>query len=328
MRHWPVIVLLASASFAQDQGIEFTAEPVASNSIGFEVKLPAAWKVARDETGLSAQGKEGGIVVTREPFLGDEKTFAEQWKAELAKAGLVVDVKTARAGRYRAYRATWNSKTAPNRTIEVYRVYAEDVQMLYNVAFSFPKGADSKDLVKEVLKSFKVTAEAKELELEKRTVSVGSAGKIRLPVGCVETKVGPYGRQVAYRKTLVGYDKPKLAVEIRLESTQAPFRYGNSPDEVVRDTESLAQFILKQWGLDKVAWDGNPRTKSASHDGIKGDALTGRFRGDGGDMMEVYLWCGKAKGDWPVVLIVAHERETRLYRHYFKTILKSFESNR
>ena len=50
------------------------------------------------------------------------------------------------------------------------------------------------------------------------------------------------------------------------------------------------------------------------------------LRDDNGDMMEVYLWSGKGKRHSPTILIVAHERELRLDKKFFKTILKSFEA--
>ena len=324
MRLAASLALLASALAAQEPELEFEKDPVECKSIEFEVRVPIGFKVQQDKTGLSAEGKEGGFVITREPALEEEKEFDKNWQRVLSAAGIAAQVKKARAGRYPAFHARWDSKSVPNRVVDVYRVYVDDLEMLYNISFSTPKGSKAEGLIEGVLKSFKVTSKASRLELQKSAVEVGQAGTIHLPAGCAPEKLGQFQRGVVYRKWRSGYEKPRLAISIRLES--APANYLLPGGGTTSDPESLNRYYLDQFGLAGAKWDGKPKSKPATYDGLKGDALTGRLRDDNGDMMEVYLWSGKGKRHSPTILIVAHERELRLDKKFFKTILKSFEA--
>jgi len=319
--------LLAAAVAAQDEKkeleLELKDDPVVSKSIGCEIGVPAGWKVVKDRTGLSVRGPEGGYVVSREPFLGDEKTFEKKWKDVLARAGIAAEVDNVRAGRYRAFTASWPSRTADDRVVKVFRIHAEDLQMLYNVAFSMKSDLDTEDFVEDVLRSFRVTEEERDLEFEKAPIDVGQAGKMRIPKGCAETKVGGFQPQTIYRKILTGYEKPKLALEIRAESVRTRARImqtgGNSSNP-----EDLIRYARVRFGLQDAQWEDEPRTRGASHGRTRGEALTGRIRKDG-EILEVYLWCGKGDNHAPMILVVAHERELRLHRRLFREILRTYE---
>lgn len=324
MRFAASICLLASLSAAQEPELEFEKEPVACKSIEFEVRVPTGFKVRQDRTGLSAQGKQAGFVITREPLLEEDKEFGQSWQRVLAAAGIAAEVKKARAGHYPAFHARWESPTAPKRVLDVYRVYVDDLEMLYNISFSTPKGSDAGDLIEGVLKSFKVTAKAARVELQQSPIEVGQAGKIRIPVGCVGEQAGPFSRGLIYRKTMPGYEKPKIAVSIRVASSPALYRLQTGG--TTSDPEALNRWYQQQFGLSGAKWQEKPRSKSASYGGLKGEALTGRLRTDDGEIMEVCLWSGKGKNHSPTVLIVAHERELRLDKKYFRTILRSFEA--
>ena len=323
----PLFVLLAVAAAQEGKKkeleLELRDDPVACKAIGCEIGVPAGWKVVKDHTGLSARGEEGGFVISREPFLGDEKTFEKSWKDVLARAGIAAKVDNVRAGRYRAFTASWPSRTADDRVVTVYRIHAEDLQMLYNVSFSMKGEFDAGDFIEDVLRSFRVTEKERDLEFEEQPVDVGEAGKIRIPKGCVETKVGRFQRRIAYRKMLTGYETPKLAIEIRVESVPTRARLptgGNTsnPEDVIR-------YAMTQiFGLAGAKWEDKPKTKAASHSGTRGDALIGRMNQDG-EWMQVYLWCGKGDNHAPIVLIVAHERELRLHRRFFREILRTYE---
>ena len=125
-------VLMLLLLLVQEEGLQFEKEPVFCAAIDFEVRIPRNWKVAMDKTGMSVRGDAGGFVITREPFLGQEETFAEEWRVILVNAGLKTKVEKARAGRYRAFHAQWESPRAPGLRVDVYRVYVPDLQMLYD----------------------------------------------------------------------------------------------------------------------------------------------------------------------------------------------------
>jgi hypothetical protein len=319
-------VLMLLLLLVQDEGLEFEKEPVFCAAIDFEVRIPKNWKVSMDKTGMSARGDAGGFVITREPFLGQEETFAEAWRVILVNAGLKTKVEKARAGRYRAFHAQWESPRAPGLRVDVYRVYVPDLQMLYNVSFSTRKVEDPKQLIEGVLKSFKVTAKATKLELQEKKTKVGSAGTFRLPKGCVAGPVNRMQRGTSYIRQFTGYAKPKTAVAIRVHSVPSGARL---PDGgISSDPEALNRFYVQQFGLQDAKWIREPKSKAAGYGGLKGSALTGRMRGKEGDVYEVYLWSGKGKRQAPTILVVAHERETRLFKSYFKTILKSFKASK
>jgi hypothetical protein len=294
-------VLMLLLLLVQDEGLEFEKEPVFCAAIDFEVRIPKNWKVSMDKTGMSARGDAGGFVITREPFLGQEETFAEAWRVILVNAGLKTKVEKARAGRYRAFHAQWESPST--RKVE-----------------------DPKQLLEGVLKSFKVTAKATKLELQEKKTKVGSAGTFRLPKGCVAGPVNRMQRGTSYIRQFTGYAKPKTAVAIRVHSVPSGARL---PDGgISSDPEALNRFYVQQFGLQDAKWIREPKSKAAGYGGLKGSALTGRMRGKEGDVYEVYLWSGKGKRQAPTILVVAHERETRLFKSYFKTILKSFKASK
>ncbi|MHC4848866.1 MAG: hypothetical protein ACYTEG_10475 [Planctomycetota bacterium] len=318
-------VLMLLLLLVQDEELQFEKEPVFCAAIDFEVRIPQNWKVAMDKTGMSVRGDAGGFVITREPFLGQEETFAEEWRVILVNAGLKTTVEKARAGRYRAFHAQWESPRAPGLRVDVYRVYVPDLQMLYNVSFSTRKVEDPKELIEGVLKSFKVTAKPTKLELQKKQTKVGSAGTFRLPKGCVAGPANRMQRGTVYLRYLTGYEKPKVVVSIRVDSIRTDIRL---QDGLTSDPEVLNRVYIKQFGLQDAKWIKEPKSKAAGYGGLKGSALTGRMRGKEGDVYEVYLWSGKGKRQAPTILIVAHERETRLFKSYFKTILKSFKASK
>ena len=190
----PIVLLLLVtpllAQEAEEEGLVFGKDPVVCAPIGCEVRVPNGWKVVQDHTGMSAQGDGMGFVITREPLLEDAKTFGATWTRVLSDGGIITEVTSARAGRYKAFSAAWEPKTAPGRVVEVYRIHVTDQEMLYNVSFSFPKAADREPLLKGVLKSFKCTSNKVKLVLQEGRVAVGSAATIRLPEGYEEKRGG------------------------------------------------------------------------------------------------------------------------------------------
>ncbi|MHC4939911.1 MAG: hypothetical protein ACYTHK_13155 [Planctomycetota bacterium] len=315
-------LLIALLLLAPEEEMVFEKEPVVCAAIEFEVRIPQGWKVAMDKTGISAQGDGAGFVITREPFLGSEDSFAEDWRVVLVNAGLKTRVEKARAGRYRAYHARWEKG---GRVIDVYRLFVPDLQMLYNISFSTPKGAATDELFKGVFKSFKVTEKAKKLELTSTNISVGKAGTLRIPKGC-EEQSRQYGPK-SYVRMMKGYEKPKTAVTIRVTSVRSGISYRTQDDSgSTSDPEFLNRVQAAGLGFKDPNWIKKPKSKAASYGGLKGLALTGQIRGADGDVYEACLWSGKGKRESPTILIIVHERETKLYKNYIKTILKSFKA--
>jgi len=288
--------------------------------------VPTAWKVAQDRTGLSARGSNMGFVITREPYLGDEKTFASQWRKVLADGGILTEVKAARAGRYKAVHATWPAKRTPDYVVEVFRVHVPDLEMLYNISFSAPKSADRAAIVEGVLKSFKVTAKGTKLELQETRVKVGGAGAIRLPIEFVKVAPGRRMDGENYERPMVGYKMPKLAGRITLLALPAGRRLQSGGN--TGDPESINAWIVQTHGVGGGAFVGKTRNKSKSAGGLKGSIFTARYEGPTGDFYQVGLWSGKGKRECPVVLMIIHERELKLHRKYFSTILKSFKATK
>jgi len=313
------LLLFAAPLLAQEkEGLVFGKDEVECAPIECEVKIPEGWKVVQDHTGISAQGDGMGFVITREPLLEDEKEFAASWQAVLVKAGKSVEVKKVRAGRYRAFIAEWE---AAGRAIAIYRIHVPDQEYLYNVSFSFPKGADREPLLKGVLKSFKCTAAKAKLELEKRRVAVGSA-TVQLPIGYEETKDRFWrgGRYVQARK---GYEQREEAGVIYTASFPVGPRLPTGG--ATSDPEAVNTYLLSLLTQRGVKMKGKIKTKSASYGGLKGALTTGEINGTGGESYGLFIWTGKGKRDTASVILLVHERELRLYKKYASTVLKTLK---
>ncbi|MEM8882640.1 MAG: hypothetical protein AAGD14_01060 [Planctomycetota bacterium] len=321
------IALALLASIAAAQELAFEKEPVQHRSIECEVKVPVGWSVAKDRTGLSAQGGKSGFVVTREPFLGSADDFPATWRSQLAEGGIVTDVKPTRAGRYRAFHATWEAKGAPGQRIDVYRLHVPGAEMLYNISFSTPVAMERKALFAGVLKSFKSRAVGSGITLQKTKVPVGEAGDIQLPKGFEPAPEERFQRTIGkrYRKFLTGYETPKLVASMQLASLAHGLRLPGAGARNTSNPEQLAAFMLERFGLANGNWEKKPKTKKAAVRGVKGISMEGVLRGKEGGRRHVFLWCGSARPACPVVLITAGEREMRLDKNYFKTILKSYK---
>ena len=73
---------------------------------------------------------------------------------------------------------------------------------------------------------------------------------------------------------------------------------------------------------------GKTKTKAASYGGLKGDLLTGEVKGTDGETYGLFLWTGKGKRETASVAMLVHEREMRLYRKYFSTVLKTLKASK
>ncbi|MHC4933214.1 MAG: hypothetical protein ACYTGV_13600, partial [Planctomycetota bacterium] len=222
------LLLLSALARAQDP-LVFKEEPYECRPLEFEVAVPEGWEALQDHTGIVVRNKEMGFMVSREPFLHDPKLFKDAWGQVLGAAGVDARVAPAKAGRYQAYRADWNTKSGPGRIIQVWRLYVPQVEMLYNFSFSAPKDADLEPLVKRVLGSFKCTASKKaELEFEAEAESLGARVNLRLPKGYAKSPaliVLGGGEGGDYVKTLKGYEKPHIAGSISVSGYDARITY-------------------------------------------------------------------------------------------------------
>jgi len=324
MRIVVALLCLALPVLAQEEeGLVFGKDPVACAPIECETRVPNGWKVAQDRTGLSARGDGMGFVITREPLLEDAKTFGASWAAVLAKAGNPVEVKSVRAGRYRAFFASW---PASGRTIAVYRIHVPDQEYLYNVSFSTPKdAADREALVQGVLKSFKCTSKKVKLALQQTSVEIDQAGVIRLPEG-FEPKKNFRWRGGIYVKTRKGYDKPVQVGVIYTASFQVGL--GLPTGGMTSKGEDLNRYLIGELSRLGMKFGGKFKTKSASYGGFKGSAMTGKVTGTEGETYEVYMWSGKGKRRTASVALIIHERELRVHKRYFTTVLKTFKAKK
>ena len=318
-----VLLLMAAALSAQEAAeLEFDKKAVDCEPIECEVRIPTGWKVAQDHTGISAQGAGMGFVITREPLLEDEKEFAAKWQDVMAKARRSVEVKRVRAGRYKAFHAAWE---ASGRKIDVYRVHVPDQGMLYNVSFSALPDAPQRDaLIQGVLKSFKCTAKKPKLQLAKQRVVVGPA-TMQLPEGYEEKKDRFWrgGRYVSMRK---GYDKPEEIGVIYTATFPVGLRLPTGG--MTSDPEAANKYLVTQLSQRGLKIAGKTKTKSASYAGMKGALTTGEVTGTEGETYGFYLWTGKGKRATATVAMLIHERELRVHRKYFSTVLKTLKASK
>ncbi len=323
MRTVFLLALLALPLAAQEEeGFVFGKQPIACNPIECEVRVPNGWKVAQDRTGLSAEGNGMGFVITREPLLEDEKTFGASWQAVLAKANNTVEVKKVRAGRYKAFFASW---PASGRTIAIYRIHVPDQEYLYNVSFSAPTDAAEREaLVAGVLKSFKCTSKKAKLALQKIRTAIGNAGQFQLPEGFAEKPSRWRGK--TYVKTRPGYAKPQQVGVIYTGSFRVGL--GLPGGGTTSKGEDLNRFIIGQLGQAGMKFGDKFKTKSATYGGFKGALTTGRATGTEGETYHVYLWSGKGKRQTASIVLVLHERELRVHKKYFTTVAKTFKAKK
>lgn len=320
-----VLLLITAPLLAQEEeGLVFDKDVVECKPIECEVRVPKGWKIAQDHTGMSAQGDGMGFVITREPLLESEKTFAITWGRVLADRGIKTEVTKARAGRYKAFRAEWTPASAPGHVVEVYRVHVVDQEMLYNISFSFPKDADRAPLLKGVLKSFKCKSPKVKLMLQKTRVAVGPA-TLQLPEG-YEEKKDPMLRGGRYVKTRKGYSKPQEVGVIYTASFQTGARLPTGG--MSSKPEDCNRYLLTVFGQRGVKFGEKLKTRSASYGGMKGAATIGEVKGTDGETYGAYLWTGKGKRATASVLLLVHERELRVHKKYFSIVLKTLKASK
>ncbi|MHC4339701.1 MAG: hypothetical protein ACYSX0_05765 [Planctomycetota bacterium] len=325
-----ILLLLSALARAQDP-LVFRKEPYKCLPLEFVVAIPEGWEALQDHTGIVVRSKEQGFMVSREPFLHDPKLFADAWGKVLGAAGVETRVQPAKAGRYQAYRTSWETKSGPGRTIQVWRVYVPEVEMLYNFSFSAPKDADLEPLVKSVLGSFKCTAPKNDkLEFEAQAESLGARVNLRLPKGYAKSPaliVLGGGEGGDYVKTLKGYEKPHIAGSISVSGYDARITYVQEDGSEIPGT-NVKKLVEKTFDDSRGKFSKilkRPRTKAARIAGLKGFALTAQALSSKGLPKHVYIYGGKLKQSVLVFTIIVDAREARLYKDIGKQICSKLE---
>jgi hypothetical protein len=324
-RFLPSLLLFAAVAAAEGE-LTFGKKPHRCAPLGFQVGVPEGWRTTEADTGLVARGGQLGFQVTREPLLHDPDGFATTWSVELRAKGIAVDAERAKAGRYRAYRAAWESEAAGGRSILVYRIHAPENEMLYNVAFSAPKGTDLAPLVKGVLKSFRCTAPDAKLEFQRESVG-DQRLSFRLPVGYVELPRGVRlggGGGAVYARSMAGYGKPRESGRITLMALfthVAIPKAGGGGYTTANNLKDVLEWVWSGAQKDYERVKDRARTRPARYGGEKGYGLQAGGLSKEGVPKIYYAFCCKFKGFTYIVSIQVDERETRLHKDLFRKIL-------
>ncbi|MHC4956952.1 MAG: hypothetical protein ACYTGN_01155, partial [Planctomycetota bacterium] len=219
-RSFVLLLLLAATAQA-----EWTLQPYKCRPLEFEIGVPGDWNSQQDHTGMVSSTRDAGFMVSREPFLHDEKTFPDVWAKALDAAKIATKVETAKVGRYAAWHASWK---AAGRDIVVWRVYVPVNEMVYNFSFSAQPGVDLAGLAEAVLKAFKCTSTGPTLKFERKAESVATRVGIKPPVGYVKQEGGVRlggGLSGGFTKTLPGYAKPHQAGLLAFRAFDARITY-------------------------------------------------------------------------------------------------------
>ena len=318
------LAAVAAAAAAQDkEGLVFRKHPYICSPLDFRVSIPQGWEASHSPAAMAARGAGLGFRVTREPFLYEKKTFAKFWQGQLEAGGIETPVKKTRGGRYVAFVASWRSLADPARMLQVYRLYAPDTEMLYNVAFSLPSGADSKQFVNGVLRSFQTTGIKPKAGLGKRRYGMARIGlhvklppdyeKVELPriTSQEQARTAPYA---AFRKVLPGYKPPRETARLQVHA----YARGDIEDHV-RNLWDRAQVRL-------VGAPSKPRLRKGARYGENKGVFTS-FKGTEADVpRRFYVFGMKTKKGFRVaVTLLVDEREIRLYKNVFKDVCSNIE---
>lgn len=310
-----VLALAGLIATALAADLNFPEAGTPSKALEFEVAVPQGWEVHKEKARLLAIGGEMGFVVTREHMFQDPKDFPDLWQRQLAAAGLGAKVKKTRVGRETAFHAAWKKD---GRSIEVYRVYLEKHEMLYNFAFSAPEGAELEPLAKGVLDSFRCTAKEPELVFD-TPISDGRL-TMKLPRGFQKHEGMLRGPEYALQ--FQGYATPHQAAYVSILSMDLRTRMMMADGSVV-DATDLKGLLESSWNekaADLVDVDKKPRVKSGYFGGEKGKVLEATGVSKEGIPKSFFGFACKADGYTYVVRILADTRFERLHKSYFKEL--------
>ena len=299
-----LLIALAVPAHAQDELRRYQCRP-----LEFELGIPPDWTAQQDLTGMVASTRDLGFMVSREPFLGIEKKFSKAWDKQLRAAGISARVKLTRVGRYTAYRADWAAESS-GRFIEVWRVYVPVNEMLYNFSFSAKNRENLGPLVKNVLRSFKVTAKPPSMKFQTEEVSLTPRAGFRAPVGYVKAERGVKlggGLSQGFTRNLPGYAKPHIAGVIALN-----LRVGQTK-----------KLVAAPWATDSAAFGKvlkKPRIRGAKFNGVKGHSMVATVLTKDGMPKRYMVFAGKLRQRVVLITVVVDAREARMHRDYLKQV--------
>ena len=315
-----IALLLAVLSGLPARGQEapvLQEKPYACRPLEFELKIPEGWQAEQDRTGIVVRDARMGFLVSREPFLHDESSFAAAWGRRLGDAGLDTRVVEGKAGSYVVYHAAWASDAENGRSIQAWRVYVPDIEMIYNFSFSAPKGTELRPLVEPVLKSFRCTAPKPKLELTATPEPIGPRVTIRLPKGYTRVPQGIRlggGAQIGWVKKIDGYEEPHVAGTIGVRGADPRINLKSLVDGAWAQAQAEFGKIVKK-----------PRTRSARYGILKGHGATASAVSKKGIPKRFFAFAGKVKQAVLVITFVVDEREVRLHKDLFKRVCESLE---
>jgi len=327
------VVVLALASRAAAQELELRKKPLPHTALAFEVGFPEGWTYEQDRTGLVVRdAKPGGVgfQITREPFLHDPGTFAEEWHNELGRGGIEAAVKEVRAARLHAYHAAWQVDANGGRDIAVWRIHSPDNEMLYNVSFSAPKGQLDEKLTETILDSFKVTANKPKLVFQTTPATLGPRTSLQLPEGYAEQPRGVRlggGTSAGFLKLLEGYAAPHEAGRIVVQGFSAD-RPSRLPDGTIlraSDLKETTEYMWRQAQTELGKVTKKARTKPGKAGKTKGVTLQAEALTKEGLPKQFYAFAGKIKQTVVVIAMLVDDREARLYKDLFKDVCATFD---
>ncbi len=329
-----VLLTLAAAGFAEKPPKIPAGPTYTCKGLNFRIGTPENWMSEHDLLRMVSKGDGMGFRVTREPFLYAEKTLAKRWTATLKAAGFDAKVKTARAGKYSAYRAeySYQGDAAGPRPIVVYRIRVPENEMLYNIAFSVNPGVEAQPYIDTVLAGFAYTGPKSEVKWQAQPVAIGRAATFKIPEGYVKKELKPRRRrpevQWIYRKTMEGYTPKREAGRITLYAFNARARY-EVPGGPVSGAD-LEKLVSSRWDLVKgdIAKPlGRPKSKNARAGEFKGRSLKAMGETKEGFVRVMEAFGTKLRGGFSVVIcLYCDERELKLHKKLFKGMLKSLKA--
>lgn len=322
------VLALLGAAAAGD--IDFAKEAYEVEELGFEIDVPEGWKANHDRFGMVALAPDGkmGFRVSREPMLPLPDRFKETWQQELRQAHITTEVEEDKAYKYDAWRARWPGGANKELLLEAWRIHVEDTEMLFNVSFSAPKGAEEQldDLVKGVTRSFRAKERRVKLKLQKRAIRIGHAA-VRLPEGYEKPPPARFRRPSnAYKKTIKGYTPPHESGHFEMRIVPASGRTMIAREVVrIADDEDMVAALWKQTrqGLGEVFDD--ERTKAARVARAKGSLLSAGAFDKKGNPKRYFVFVGKKDRQMLIVELLIDERDARLYDDVFDDICDTID---
>jgi len=330
-------LFVAAAAFAEKPPAIPAGPTYTCKGLQFQIGTPEKWTSEHDLLRMVSKGDGMGFRVTREPFLYGEKTLAKQWGAALKTAGFDAKVKTARAGKYPAYRAeySYEGDAAGARPIVIYRIRVPENEVLYNVAFSLKPGVEPQPYIDTVLAGFAYTGPKSEAKWQVQPVAIGRAASFKMPAGYVKQEPkrrgglgGGQGVVALYKKMMEGYAPEREAGRITIFAFNERAAYEIPGDRV--SGADLDKLVESRWDLVKADIAkplGRPRSKNGRAGDFKGRTLKAMGETKEGFVRVMEAFGTKIRGGFTVVIcLYCDERELKLHKKLWKDMMKSLKA--